>query len=952
MKKIYLLLIFTLLFVFSAMAQNGYIVGTLIDDETQEPILGASVRVLQQTDSTFVTGQATRFDGTFSIAVENGSYIVHVTFIGYEDVFRDVQINSAIRRAELGTIAMTTDAFLLDEAVITAMVPEIIMRGDTIEFNADAFRTPEGAVLEELLRQLPGVEVNEQGQITVHGRRVSRIMVDDEEFFSTDPTVASQNLPANMVQRVQVAERRSDRARMTGFDDGEEETIINLVTRPGMREALIGEVRAGYGQDFYGEDRYGGRAMINYMRNSNRYTLFSGLNNTNNIGFTGGMGARLPGGGGGGGGFGGANQGVSTLGNLGGDFVQVFSDQFRIGGNIFYRHNDTDISSRAETQRLRATGDIFESSADTIRRVGNNYNMNLRMEWQPNEMTEIIFRPTASFNNSWSEEWGDFASRRDGFAGDTINHGHSQRVSTGSGQNVGGSLNISRRLGREDRVLNVQLDGNTGESRNESFIESSTIFPDNPAQNLIRDQRINDDRNNHSWRASISYVEPLGNNNFLQIAYTYRRNFSESDRDTRSRDANNEFTIFERDFSLRNKNHFVTQEMEVNFRSERGILRYRIGASVRPWSQHNTAHRGDDLERDITRSGINFAPVAQLNLRWNRSHTLEVRYNGITVQPTIDQLSPVVDISNPLNTVTGNPDLTPSFTHEITTRYQLANPERARSLSITGSFRYFTNAIVNATEIDDEGRRITTFRNVGSGNWNTNANVTINSPLRDGSRFSLSSTSRVNYSHMNGFINGDPNLSQRTGLTQVMGLNYRGQTFDFSLRGNVSTDWVANSIGNQLSQQFHNYGGTLNARVFLPWRLTIASDINYAASGGDLPANFQLNEWIWNASVQKTLFRQNNGTLTFNVFDILQQRRTIQRNVTANFIQDTQTNTITSFFMVSFIYRFNIFRGGATRENMMQQRGGQRVIIQQQGGGHGHGGGERVIIREGGGGAF
>ena len=945
-RKIYVLSVFKLLFAFSVMAQNGYITGTLVDNETQEPILGASVRVLQQADSTFVSGQATRLDGTFSIAVNDGSYIVHMSFVGYDDVFRNVQINNAVRRAELGTIAMTTDAVLLDEAVVTAMAPEIIMRGDTIEFNADAFRVQEGAVVEELLRQLPGVEVDDDGRITVHGRRVNRIMVDDEEFFSTDPTVASQNLPARMVERVQVAERRSDRARRTGFDDGEEETIINLVTRPGMREALIGEARAGFGQDIqYGYDRYGGRAMLNYMRNRNRYTLFSGLNNTNNIGFTGGMGARLRGGGGG------ANRGVSTLGNLGGDFVHVFSDQFRLGGNIFYRHNDTYIDSTVETQRLRPGGNIIEDEHTVTREIGNNYNMNLRMEWRPDEMTEILFRPTASFSNDTSSVIRDFTAINE-ITGALMNYGDSRRLTAGSSENVGGSLNISRRLGREDRVLNIQLDGSTGGSVNESRNISNTFFPGTPTPPRERDQLRYDTRNNYTWRTSISYVEPLGNNNYIQLAYTFRQNRTESDRNTYSIDAATGLhTVWEHDYSLRTRNNFVNQIIEANFRADRGVFRYQVGFSVRPSSSHSIAHRGDVEYRDVTIHHTNFAPVARLNFRWSRSHTLELLYNGITEQPTIDQLSPVRDISNPLNEITGNPNLRPSFTHEITTRYQLANPERARSLSLTGSFRYFTNAIVDSTFIDDSGRRESTFANVGSGNWNSNMNLTINSPVRDGSRFSLSSTSRISYNHVNGFVNATENLSRRTDLSQIVGLNYRGEIFDFSLRGNIGTNRVRNSFDEQRDRQFHNYGGTLNARVFLPWRLTIASDINYAATGGDdLPRDFQLNEWIWNASIQKTLFRQNNGTLAFNIHDILQQRRTIQRNVTANFIQDTRTNTITSFFMVSFIYRFNIFRGGATRENMMPQHhrgGGQRMM---QPGHDGHGGSERVIIREGGGG--
>ena len=264
-----------------------------------------------------------------------------------------------------------------------------------------------------------------------------------------------------------------------------------------------------------------------------------------------------------------------------------------------------------------------------------------------------------------------------------------------------------------------------------------------------------------------------------------------------------------------------------------------------------------------------------------------------------------------------------------------------------GGFRYFTNAIVTSTEMNPvTGGRERTFKNVESGNWNTDANVTLNAPIRDGSRFTVSSTSSINYSHINEFINGDDNLNRNTVLTQRMGLNYRGELFDFSLRGNVTSDKTVNTIGRDPRQQFYRYGGTFNVRVFLPHRITLASDINYTATAGDLPAAFQINEWLWNASLQKTLFRNQNGTLAFNMHDILQQRRTIQRSITASHIRDSEVNTITSFFMVSFIYRFNIFRGGATRENM-PMRGGGGGFDRGGTGGHG-GGGERVIMQDGG----
>jgi hypothetical protein len=927
MRKIYFLLTFTVLLTFPALAQNGSISGKLIDFQTQEPVSFANIAVLQQADSALVTGRATDNNGAFTIPIANGSYIVRMSFIGYHNAYRNVQITDQAQRVQLDTILMVTDNILLEDAMIVAKAPEIIMRGDTIEYNADSYRVQEGAVVEELVRLMPGMEVDSEGRVTNNGRRISRVMVNNEEFFSSDPTVALQNLPADMVERIQVMERQSDRSRMTGFADGEEEFVLNLVTRPGTREAIVGNGRTGYGSD----NRYGVRGMFNYSRNSNRYTIMGGTNNTNNIGFQGGgMRGR---GSGGGFGFGGSNNGISTARNVMGDFSHDLSSQLKIGGSTGFRNNDTEVITESVTERIRQSGNRIEQSDNRSNSIGYNYNMEFRFEWKPNALTEIIFRPSASYNTNSRRDEGTSNTRE--LAGDTINHGNSRSSSEGNGTVFGGSLNASRRLGDSGRVLNLQMDGNQNDSQSEGWEQSNTYFTSQP--DIIRDLRSDNSNSSRSWRGSLSYVEPVGERSFIQLAYTYRQNLSESDRNRYSKDENGLYSVLDTALSRRTDNSFATQIAELNFRSEHGVLRYRLGFSVRPTSSQNKTYRAGDLENDLTQKVINYAPVAQFNFRWNRSHTLDVRYNGVTNQPSMEQLSPVVDVSNPTNIRYGNPDLKPSFTHEVTSRYQRANPERARSLNASANVRYLTNAVVSSSFENEAGIREFTFENV-SGNWNSGGNVTINVPLRN-LKYSAFSTSEIKYNHTSGFIDREINVSNRTELLQELGLNYRTDAFNFSIRGNVSTNAVHNSLDKTRNQEFYNYGGRSEAMLFLPWDLTASSDITYSAGAG-YADGFNINEWMWNASVQKSLFRQKNGTLGFNIYDILQQRRNISRTVTANYIRDTTTSTITSFFMVNFSYRFNIFRGGATRENMMP-RGGDFQ--------RGHGGGERMIFREGGG---
>lgn len=932
MKKICFLVMVVLFPAFSLMAQaqiNSAISGKLIEKESKEPVPMANIRILQQADSSFVSGMASDDKGAFNIPVRNGSYIVHISYIGYNDIFKDVKVASSQPRVQLGDIVMENNNILLSETIVTAKAAEIVVKGDTLEYNADSYKVTESAVVEDLLKKMPGVEIDSEGKITVNGKQINKILVDGEEFFSDDPKVASKNLPAKMVEKLQVLERRTEMAQMTGFDDGEEENVINLLVRPGMKEGLFGNAFAGYGS----QDRYEANGMANYMKDKDQYTFLGGINNTNNAGFSdlaGAMFGNMGGRGGRGRMFGGRD-GISTSLNMGGNFSTQLSSKFKIGGNVRYGSTDTDVQSDVFTQNILSAGNTLESEINRSNNKSRNFNMDLRMEWNPDEATTIIFRPNLSFYNNDRDEIGNFHTRNE-LSGDTINHGDSKYFSKGDGTNYGGNIDISRKLGKEGRVLSAQLRANRGESENSGTSLSSTFYNGTRPDDLI-DQRFTNTSNNTSWRAYLSYVEPVGTNNFVQLAYEYNQNLSESDKDTRTRDESGNYTVLDTDYSKRLENIFVNQKVELNFKAVRENYDYLFGVSMEPSTSQSKTYRGDNLEDDTKQNVLNFAPMAQLNYRWSRTQNLRLRYWGNTDQPSVTQLSPVVDISDPLNIRYGNPDLKPSFQHRFNLRYQQSNPEKASSMGAFLNASYLTNDIVSATITDvTTGRKEATYRNV-SGNWNADGRVMFNVPLRN-VKFSIFSMSFARYNQAYGYsksISGDTeskeftadnkNSNRQISLMEALGLNYRSDLFDFSLRGNVNFNNVTNSLEGQIDQQYFNYGGSATTAIYLPWNLTLESDINYSTNSG-YADGFEQNEWLWNASLQKTLFKQKNGTIRFKIYDILQQRSNISRSVTSNYIRDTTTNTLTSYFMVHFIYRFNIFKGGATREDMEPQRGG------------------------------
>lgn len=907
MRKIILLLTTILAITNFASGQSqtgrGTIKGKLIDDATQEAIPEANIRILNQKDSTYVTGKASEKNGTFSIPISNGNYIVQISYIGYSDLFKDVSVNNKNATANLGTLSLIEDGVLLSDALVTAKALEVVVRGDTVEYNADSYKVTESAVIEDLLKKMPGVEVDADGKITVNGQEIKKILVDGKEFFSDDPKVASKNLPAKMVDKLQVLERRTDMSLMTGFDDGDEEMVINLTVKPGMKEGVFGNAFAGYGS----QDRYEANAMVNYMRDKDQLTFLGGLNNTNNAGFSDLASAMFGDSGGRGRGRWGGRSGITKSANAGLNFSKEFNEKLKLGGNVRYGDTDTDMSSSVYTQNLLSSGNTFERENNVSNNYSQNINMDFRLEWEPDSMTKFIFRPNASFYNNNRSEVSDFSTVR--AEGDTINHGDSQYFSEGTGKSIGGTLEASRKLGSTGRVLSFSVGGGIDDSENNAENLSNTFYSSR-ADDII-DQRIKNTNDGKNLRFYASYVEPLGKNNFLQLAYNYRYNRSESDRDTRTKDINTgEYTVLDTAYSKRLENDFHNQNVELNFRATRDKYNYMVGVSMQPSKSESKIYKGETLEESVSQNVINFAPMAQFNYMWSRQKNLRLNYYGRTNQPSVSQLSSVKDFSNPLNISYGNPDLKPAFDHRLRLRYRNFNPENNSAYMFMTNLGFTVNDIVSSTITDREtGRRESTYENI-NGNWNANARFMTNQPLRN-IKFSVFSMTFANYNNSNGFSNLEKNTSKRLNLGETLGVNYRSDQFDFSVRGNMSYNKVDNSLEGQQNQEYFNYGGNASTTIYLPFDFLVESDLNYSTNSG-YADGFDQKEFLWNAAISKQLFKQKNGTIRFKIYDILKQKSDISRSVTANYIRDTTTNTLTSYFMFHFVYRFNIFKGGSS----------------------------------------
>ena len=929
-----LILLWMICFVEPLFAQQNRtdITGMVIEEATGEPLEQVTVRLLNEKDSSLVRGVASVRNGGFTLKnVKAGTYLLNLSFVGYDPLYKPLRVTGKKNPLNLGKLALKDASIQLAEAVVIGKAAEIVVRNDTMEYNADSYKVAEGSVLEDLLKKMPGVEVDSEGKVTVNGKEIKKIMVDGKEFFSDDPKVASKNLPSKMIDKIQVLDKKSDMATMTGFDDGEEETVINLTVKPGMKRGWFGNAFAGYGS----KERYEGNAMVNRFVGNDQITVMGGLNNTNNMGFSDLASSMFEGmRGGGRRGGGGAGSGITSSGNAGFNFSKEFGEKSTLGGNFNYSHSDNDARSKS-TQENILPGDSSYVENDQVasNRKNDNIGMNLRWEWKPDTLTRLIFRPSFSYSKSNSWEEGN-TTTMDGI-GDTINTRTSSNTSDGNGYNVNMRLEFSRKLNAKGRVLSASLSGGVGDSYNQGFNYSDIQYHrmEESGRNEITDQKYRYDNNNFNYRAYVSWVEPLGRNNFLQLTYSFSQRRQESLKNSLMRDIEGEYSLLDTANSKSYRNDFISQRASLSFKSQRAKFNYTIGLNLDPSHSRSESFVGDTVLSEVTQNVVNLSPMAQFNYLFDKRTNLRIVYNGRTSQPSMSQLQPVADVSDPLNIRIGNPDLNPRYTNNLSVRFHRFVPEKQRAFVVMMNGSYIVNDIVSYTTYNEKGGRVTTYKNV-NGNYNGNIRAMMNTPFKN-KKFSVNSMSFISFSNSNGFINEAKNTNKSLVLTERAGLDFRSSYLDIGINGNVKYNRATNSLQTQNDRNTFNYGAGGYTTIYLPLNIKIESDVNWSTNSG-YSDGFKQNEVLWNAAASKSFLKNNQATLRFKIYDILRQRSNISRSVTASSTTDTEYNTLNSYFMFHFIYRFSIFKGGAGMNDVKGPgagRGGGRPPMRPP---HGH----------------
>jgi len=891
-----------------------------VADPDGELLPQASVRLLKASDSTFVAGVATNLDGMFTLkGVKNGKYTVEVTYIGYSRINRDVTVQG--KNVKLDTLRFSSGALALNEVIVKGVRTPVKVMEDTVEYDAGAYKTQPNAVVEDLLKRLPGVEVGTDGSITANGKTVSKILVDGKEFFSDDPKVASKNLPVEMVQKLQVVDRKSDLARLTGVDDGEDETVINLTVKPNMKNGWFGNVEGGYGTD----DRYKGNFNINRMWGDGQsLTLLGNFNNINEEGFTDSNGNRFRRWGGSG--------GINTTQSLGLNFNVGNKEIFRVGGSAVYSHSDRrSITSRERQYLFGNDSTSYMSSATDNRNRGHNIRADFRIQWKPDSFNTLDVRPNFSLNytDSWSS---DSSLTRDGHLAN-VNRSLSSDQSDGNSFE-GGMRVIYNHQFRQHRGRSFSIMANY---RHSNVNEDETAYTESyfwrRLPYLLNDSIDIDDQvfDNHTWSdnvdARVSWTEPIGNvakGQFLTFSYRMNYRWNNADRlvyehpvtwpgGFGERPVVGSDLILNDTLSNRFRNDYFNQEISLGFRKVTSAYNFNAGVNIVP--QMSKSHDLIMAERDIAARWVwNFSPFLRYRWKITKTRNLQADYRGRSSQPSLTQLQPVPDTSDPLRIVVGNPNLDPSYTHNVSVRFNDFNGMQQRSFMFMTNFDMTQNSIVSRTTFDPAtGGQTTTYENV-NGVWSGRIMGMYSQPLRN-KAWSVNAHTFVMLNNRVGFNNGERNRSFTTMVNVMPGIAFRPDNLEFELRPRFSYQGTHNSISTVRTNDVYTYGGMFRAYWYMPFGVTISSDLNYSATSG-YASGYDQKTWMWNASLSYQTLRDKSLTFTLRAYDLLHQQNNTSRSVSANYIDDSRFNTLTRYFMFSVAYRFNTIGKGARTRGM------------------------------------
>lgn len=923
MKKLLLLFLlsgFTLI-----NAQTVSIKGKLTD-EIKEAAIGASVLLLNPRDSAMIKGTVTDIDGTYSLRVEpQQKYILKIMSLGYKDIFKN--LTTGTDSITIETISLKQNSTILKEVLVEGKTPLATQNGDTTSFSSSAYKVNKDATAEDLVGKMPGVTIVD-GKVQAQGEDVKQVLVDGKLFFGDDASAVLKNLPAEVIDKVQVFDKKSDQSLLTGFDDGNSAKTINIVTKPQFRNGVFGKVYAGYGYD----DKYKAGFTTNIFKGNRRISILAQSNNINEQNFSsedlvGAMGSGSSGGRGGrGGGNRGGGQGASS-----GDNFQVnnqnginttslfglnYSDKWGkktdVTASYFFNWTQNNSNSTLLQQYILGSNNgLIYNEQNTSK--SNNYNnrINLKIETKLDSQSTLILQPRLSFqNNDGSKSLSGRNTRSDALISNTNNNSSSNQL----GYNISVPILYRHAFPKKGRTFSVNVTpGITKNDGHSSLYTLNTFYGDTTITGDTIDQRSNILKNGASVNGNVSYTEPINKNNFILVNYTgsYTDNYSSKrtyNKDLISDDYTTADTILTNVF----KNNYQSQSAGLGYRFQKEKFNFSVNGAYQ-WAQL-TKYQEVPTNYKLSKTFESVLPSAQLQYKFTAKKNLRLNYRTSNNAPNIDQLQDVINNSNSLQLSTGNPNLKQDFQQNLNVRYSAVNTDKATSFFALISGNYSNNYIGNSTLIANQDTTVynDVFLQQGSqiirpvnldGYYSLRSFVNYTFPLSK-LKTNLSVNVSGNYNNIPGLINTDINYAKTAtgGLGLVLSSNISDK-FDFTVSSNSSYSNIINTLQTSSNTTYFSQGTRAKVTANPYKGLVLQTEYTNTYYSG-LTSAYNQSISLWNAAIGYKFMKNKQAELRLTVYDILNQNNSVARTNTDSYIQDSQTNVLNRYYLVTFTYNF------------------------------------------------
>ena len=936
--------------------------GQLIDADLKEPMVQTTIQLFTASDSVFVGGTVTNQKGNFSLeAPSAGTYRLKISSVGYETLERELTLRRN-EHQDLGLLLMETESIMLKEAVVTGRAAQVVVRKDTIMYNPEAYRTPEGSPIEELIKRIPGAEVDEDGNITINGKQVKKILLDGREFMLGDVETALKNIPVSIIQNMKFYDQQSDQARITGIEDGEKETVLDFTIKKGMNRGYMTNLDLAAGT----RHRYASRGMGSSFTDKTRFVLLGNWNNKEeNAGWW-------------------NRRGLNARKMLGTNLNYDDGEKLKADASIRWNHRDGDNQTQNASENFYSeTSRTFSNTNTSNFTRSNNWWGNVRVEWKPDTLTNILLRANGNYgtNDATNESLaGTFSEDPYLYVDDPlaaleslesvapianilVNRNKSASLTYGDNKNAWGMLQLYRRLNPRGRNIVVRLEANGGSSQNKNASNNEVhLF-------RVKNQAGQDSTyytarysttpsDNSGYVVSTTYSEPLWKGAHLQANYELRYSRNKSDRQTYdfSRLPQDPFagiepqyrdwdrwigdaspysslltplsSYLDKNLSRYSEYKNYTHNIRLTLRHKEEAYDYNVGFLVQP--QHSNFiqdYRG--VYVDTVRNVTNLTPTLDFHYKFSEQSNLWVHYRGDTRQPEMTQLLDITDDSNPLYITQGNPGLKPQFTNSLNAYYNNYIVRHKRSIVAYANYRHIRNSISNMVRYDSEtGGSISRPENI-NGNWNFNGGFTFNTAIDTTAHWNVGTDTRIRYNNYVSYVSqqqadAQENTTRTLNLNQRLTAGYRNDWLEVTLDGQVNYQHSRNELQPtaDLDTWQFNYGGQFLVR--LPYDFEVSMNLHERSRRGYNDSSMNTNELLWNGQISKPFLKNKSLIVALNFYDLLGQQSNYERWVNATGRSDTQYNSVNSYAMLHVRYRLNMFGGKIDTEDRYDKKWGSR----------------------------